>query len=317
MTRESNQPRPARPSRAHRDAEEGPSGEIPVARICALCEATDSTLVHVKRGYELRRCGSCGLVYVANPPASREIASLYSFEAGYHGELRDESGEFQEALRVARHDFELLRVRREPGRLLDVGCSVGFFLRVAREAGWEVCGLEVSADTSRIARERYGLDVRTGKLEDDGWDPESFDVVTLWDVIEHLPDPKAALAAVHRILKPKGLLVFETPNIDGAFPRLSRRLARPLGQWRHPEPPAHLFQFGTATARRLLETTGFELLETRHERIPIRYSFGRLRRWFRSPRRLVHALLFVPVALVGPLLASGDTVIYFARKASR
>src|SRR5690349_22293158 len=130
------------------------------------------------------------------------------------------------------------------GRLLDVGCSAGFFLKVARDRGFDVHGLEIPADTAALARERYDVDVQVGTLDDAHFEPGSFDVVTMWDVIEHVRDPVGAMSTVARLLKPGGIAALMTPNVEGLFPRLSYRVADRVGFWPHPEPPAHLFQFG-------------------------------------------------------------------------
>ena len=145
-----------------------------------------------------------------------------------------------------------------PGRLLDIGCSAGFFLDEARRAGWSVSGLEKSADTAALARALHDVDVTVGTLgQDDSLPSASFDVVTLWDVIEHVPEPLATLRRAHNLLSRDGVIAIQTPNIGGLFPRMSYLVARRLDYWPHPEPPGHLFQFSTRTLDRLLCMAGF------------------------------------------------------------
>jgi 2-polyprenyl-3-methyl-5-hydroxy-6-metoxy-1,4-benzoquinol methylase len=285
------------------------------ARPCVLCEAADAAPFFDKDGYRLVRCGSCGLVFVANPPSPDELRRFYSFAEGYAVESRDDPDEIcrLEAL-ARRHADALARRSRPPGRLLDVGCSAGFFLAAARERGWTVTGVELNADAAGLARDRLGLDVVVGELAEAPVRPGSFDAVTFWDVLEHVPDPADALRAAHRLLRPGGTLALSTPNLDGLFPRLSRPVGHLTGYWTHPEPPAHLFQFSRRTLGRLLGATGFDVLEVLHERTPLKYTLapGGLRRVARSPWRALYVAAFVLPLLAGPVVRMGDEIVVFA-----
>ena len=200
-----------------------------------------------KDGYDLVRCGHCTLICVANPPTDEQRSKLYSFDAGYHASLVDDAASVEFHAREAALNLRVLRRFSSGGRLLDIGCSTGLFLRAARRIGWAAQGLEYSPDSSHIAREQHHLDVKTGELQPGTYPSESFDLVTMWDVIEHVPDPYATLVQVHRILAADGQVLLKTPNADGLYPRLSLRLAGRLGFWGHAEPPGHLFQFSVAT----------------------------------------------------------------------
>lgn len=282
-----------------------------------ICATRDVTHVFTKEGFELVRCRGCDLVYVTNPPALEALQRLYSFEHGYHQKVADPSADVRFETEVARnHLADLQHYNKTAGRLLDIGCSAGFFLDEARVAGWDVSGLELSEDTAEIARRKFGLEVTTGVLGVGLFRAGSFDAVTMWDVIEHVVDPVSTLVEVSRILKDDGVLLMETPNIDGLFPRLSYRLAETLNYWPHPEPPNHLFQFSKKTVRRLLETAGMRTLGIGDRRIPLAYSFGTAREVVRSRRQLAYALAFAPVAAVGPVLGQGDSLVVAAQKAS-
>ena len=172
----------------------------------------------------------------------------------------------------------------------------------------------MSADTARMARDRFGLDVVTGTLEEGTFPEGRFDVVTLWDVIEHVPDPVKTLSLVHRILKDDGLVMFVTPNVGGLFPKVAYLAARIIRYWPHPEPPHHLFQFSKRTARELARRTGFTVLRILDLRIPIAYTFGRFPSNLRSPKQLLYTLFFAPLAVLGPLVRSGDSMLVVAKK---
>jgi 2-polyprenyl-3-methyl-5-hydroxy-6-metoxy-1,4-benzoquinol methylase len=280
---------------------------------CALCGSAENQPLFAKAGYQLVRCVRCELVQVANPPSDEELARIYSFDTGYHQGVQ--SARLDKLhLGEARKHHGFVSAELEPGRLLDVGCSVGAYLRVAREQGWQVVGLEFSRDTSEIARSQHGLEVVTGSLADHPFPPGSFDLVTLWDVIEHLRDPVAALERAHELLRPGGVLAMSTPNIDGLFPRASYPLARWIRYWPHPEPPHHLFQFSKRTIEGLLDRAGFELSRLADRRIRLSYSFTGLRGHLRRPYRLPYTALFAPVAMAGPWVGMGDTMLVTARK---
>jgi SAM-dependent methyltransferase len=145
----------------------------------------------------------------------------------------------------------------EIGRLLDVGCATGDFLGHMVSHGWQVQGVETGRDAARIARQRYGIPVHTGRLADAHLSPASLDVVTLWDVIEHLHDPPSELARIHALLASGGLLVLTVPNLAS----WDRRL---FGvHWIGWDLPRHLYAFPSEPLARMLTEAGFEILDRR------------------------------------------------------
>lgn len=281
---------------------------------CNVCSGSAIEHLLTKNGFDLAACATCGLIFVTNPPDDSERARLYSFEAGYHEGLSRDPPAVALHQHEAMANLAVLQRHRRSGRLLDIGCSTGLFLMQANAAGWQGEGLEYSEDSARIATARNGLKVRSGELRKDTYASGSFDVVTMWDVIEHVPDPKATLAMVSDVVAPGGLLVLKTPNADGLYPRASLKVADRLGFWGHAEPPGHLYQFSDKTLRRLVDDAGFEVLAVHHQRIPIAYSFGNVAGWFRSLKWMLYCAMFIPVALLGPLLRRGDDMVLVARQ---
>jgi SAM-dependent methyltransferase len=283
-----------------------------------LCGGLDHRLLFRKRGYDLMRCKSCGLAFVGNPPCLDDIQGLYSARTNYHGGLLDLAAPaFAGVQKIARQHLRMLRRSvRSPHKhqLLDIGCSSGLFLDEARLAGFEVYGAELSPDTAAFARNHFGLEVCAGDWRQAGFADATFDVVTLFDVVEHLPDPLGELAAIRRLLRPGGLLLQSTPNIDGLFPRLSYALANRLDYWPHPEPPYHLYQFSDRTLAELTERAGYEVVRIDQTRIQLGYSFGTPASWTASPKLLAYAALFAPAAVVGPWLGMGDWLYLAARR---
>jgi 2-polyprenyl-3-methyl-5-hydroxy-6-metoxy-1,4-benzoquinol methylase len=173
-------------------------------------------------------------------------------------------------LSFARGLRQIERQRRPPGRLLDVGCSVGVFLGLAQESGWEVQGVEASEWSAAQARER-GFRVHNELFEQVELPERGFDVVCFWDVLEHVPSPTAALAKARRLLRPGGLLVVSTPDIASVSARLLGR------RWWFVERD-HIYYYSAATLQEQLRRSGFEP-KSRHAVLrtyPMRYLLRKL-----------------------------------------
>jgi SAM-dependent methyltransferase len=154
------------------------------------------------------------------------------------------------------------------GALLDVGCGDGLFALVAKEAGWRVDGIEFSPEGARRAAARLGRPVAVGDLAASAHLPGPFEVITLWHVLEHLPEPRPMLEAAHRRLAPGGLLVVAVPNLDNLPMRAAYRLARrrpyPLYEPGAREP--HLSHFNPKSLRAMLGRCGFGAIDLTTDR---------------------------------------------------
>ncbi len=218
---------------------------------CILCGGEEKSPVHELAGYRYERCTGCGLVSLHPMP---EFAALMDIYAG-SGELAadptaDPTGE--EILFIERFRKELDRIEEHAhaGRILDIGSAWGFFLSVCREKGWDAWGVEPARTESEYARRRFALPVLTGTLADARFPSGSFDVVTLWHVLEHLPDPVSELAEIRRVLKPGGLLVISVPT------------ARSVKDFDYGPVPLHCWYFERKTLSALVEREGFRVLRT-------------------------------------------------------
>lgn len=166
--------------------------------------------------------------------------------------LAEEDGR---VLTFERHLRAVARYRPAPGRLLDVGAFTGVFVDAARRAGWDAVGLEPSAWAVEVARKR-GTPMIPGTLADARPPDASFDAVTLWDVIEHVPDPLGELRHAAAVLKPGGLLVVHTMDCESFFARLMGRRWPWLMEM-------HIVYFSKRTLRAMAERAGFEVLDVR------------------------------------------------------
>ena len=211
--------------------------------VCNVCGADVDTVLISKDGYEILQCRDCRLAFTYPQPES--LASQYD---NSYFDLYRRRREFR--LRRSRDRLKRIELIRHPGRLLDIGCSLGYFVESANKRGWSASGVEISPFAAEEARQ-MGLDVHTGILEQCDFSDSSFDCVTMWDVLEHVTDPVTHMAEVRRILKPGGLVAIGTPDIGHPLFRLKKQ------EWRHLKPAEHIFYFQRSSIRLLLQKTGF------------------------------------------------------------
>lgn len=248
------------------------------------CGGAYASVVAEEKGHRQLRCGSCGLV--GSDPRDFELSEQYDtkfFEKNY----LDRADHWTRSHRhwidtVAR---PLLEGKTRP-RVLDVGCGVGLSL-AALPASWDRVGIEPAAAAAALARERLGLDVRTAFLEDLD-DPEGFDLIAFWDVVEHVPDPIAFLGAARRLLRPGGRIVMKVPHMGRRALSVGRALTRVGKAHVLFHTGIHLYQFDARTLRATVERAGYAV-----EKLDVRGPASRLGEILASKRltaRLAHAL---------------------------
>lgn len=204
-------------------------------------------------GYQYIRCIACQAVYVDPMPAPGEVIVFYQNPAYFAGDVESgyrDYGAMRKAL--APHFRRRLRLLAkhfpQRGRLLDVGCADGYFLELARANGWDVAGVEISESMAREASARLNALVVTSL---DLLPPEMYDAITLWEVVEHFPNPIAELRRLAERLRPGGALMLSTPNA-GHWQALREPEA-----WNAYRPPAHLVLFTAESLKMALEKAGF------------------------------------------------------------
>ncbi|MCB9897273.1 MAG: class I SAM-dependent methyltransferase [Planctomycetes bacterium] len=234
---------------------------------CLFCGVHDEKIRFHDGVYRVVECRRCGHVYVNPRLPTERLHEMYQ-EEYWTSERAKEFGYTQYlaerplylrtyAMRSALIDAYVAR----PGAVLDVGCAAGFFLKVMHDKGWRTTGIEISKPMVEYARGELGLpDMRRGDLLTVELPERAYDVITLWDVIEHLEDPGAHLARAHQALADDGILVLETQNVASRFARL-------LGpKWQHYKHEEHLYHFHPETLERLLREAGFRLVENTPKR---------------------------------------------------
>ncbi len=222
---------------------------------CVACGAVEHRVILRARDFDrgetpfsLERCTGCGLVRTAPRPSGAELARWYAHDY-YGGGTRKFARPVERLVRAlqggrARWLAKLARPDRGAGRVLDVGCGRGTLLTGFVELGWEAHGVErAEFDAAALPR---GATIHRGDLEALPLDEASFDLVVFWHVLEHLPDPAAALRRASELLKNGGLLALAVPN-HGSFQ--ARRFGR---HWLHLDLPRHLHHFELTTLRALV-----------------------------------------------------------------
>ena len=225
---------------------------------CNLCGAEDAEPIAHQNGFHIVRCRACGLVYVNPRPPSDELLAQYS---DYHARDGENEASWDRLMgRLFRESAEILCASRGGTgrrRLLDVGCGFGGFVAAMRGRGWDAEGVDPSPAVVAAAVNR-GRPVRLGTLESLPGECGAYDAVTMFYVLEHLPDPLAALEKAWRLLSRGGTILIRVPHTTPIV-----RLLAPVGLGGALyDPPFHLYDFSPAVLQRLLRRAGFTDIRT-------------------------------------------------------
>jgi SAM-dependent methyltransferase len=235
---------------------------------CNLCGASFDGVAHTrwrKDGNDIVECPFCTLLFRAEIPSRAELATIYgeSYFSSAAGDTKgqgylDYVGEERLHRLAARRRLERLERVIAPGRLLDVGAAAGFFVDEAGRHGWTACGIDISPTMVRWGRDERGADLSVCDLQDFESPRGSFDVVTMWDYLEHSRDPAADMAQARTLLRAGGALALSTGDAAALVARLSGV------RWHLLTPRHHNFFFTSRTICDLLERHDFEIRWTGH-----------------------------------------------------
>jgi SAM-dependent methyltransferase len=279
-------------------------------RQCEVCGSAETAHLYEVDGFPIVRCRRCGLVFVERVVTDAELIELY--DEHYYEDAEEpgyDSYELAEA-RKRHQDRTLLREIESlhpPGDLLEIGCAYGYFLDEARACGWRVRGVEPSAHAARAARERFALQVSEDPFAELPVEPESQDAIVLWDVIEHLPNPRQTLERARQWLRSGSILALSTGDVSSLSARVQG------ADWSLLAPPWHQFYFSRATIRRLLEDIGFETVRIGGDgNVAVDAKSSRPR--LRGP--MASVLQSAPVKRVARRLGTGSIMFVYARPRS-
>jgi 2-polyprenyl-3-methyl-5-hydroxy-6-metoxy-1,4-benzoquinol methylase len=223
---------------------------------CRLCESLQLALLFEVRGCTLHRCGGCGFVQVRDKPSEDELREIYAAAYFARGKYKDDVAQHRE---TERRLGLLAAAGVAPGaRVLDVGCATGDFI-AAGAKHYDMWGIDVSAHATAQAREQTPAcagQIFTGFVEDQRFEPASFDAIVMWDVIEHIWDPEPVCRELIRLIKPGGVFILSTPDIGAITARLMR------SRWAFMTPPEHLSFFSSPSLAYLFEKLGLETVSS-------------------------------------------------------
>ena len=258
-------------------------------RLCDFCghqqaehflTLTDLRL-NLPGSWNLMRCENCGLLFIDPQPDWDKLSAHYP--KNYHAYLRKET-----KITTSLREFGLRnRVKSivgkttvPKGKLLDVGCATGDFLHAFQTAAnWDVVGLEIVPEAAAAARAK-GLTILEKNLEDANLEGNSFDVITLWDVLEHMPKPAKVLELCYDLLRPGGMLVLKCPDPEG------REASMFQENWIGYEAPQHLFAFPKPVLLKKLQGIGFEPVSTSYTGSDYAAFFVSLGHWLNKRGRI-------------------------------
>lgn len=240
----------------------GAPDEQAYSRPCLLCGGLRHRVVFREFDIDILRCLEC-----------RHVFSSFAADPHYDGfwgaEVADEDHSYWRKARDRMYqDFLTKFLTSRSGRLLDMGCGLGFFVRnVASLANWEAYGCEISPAAVQYAREKLGLDnITCSRLEDVELSPHSFDIITMWDVIDHILRPDPLLRRCHALLRDGGICFLRTPNVSIQLlrARINKLVRGMQPNIDYMQARNHAHQYSMSTIRKLLERNGFTRIEFVH-----------------------------------------------------
>jgi 2-polyprenyl-3-methyl-5-hydroxy-6-metoxy-1,4-benzoquinol methylase len=274
--------------------------------------------------YTLVRCAICSVVWLIHPPRPEEMHLHYTeaydrlISAGGNSPMR---WEFRR---------KAIAEIKQQGALLDLGCSSGAFLEYMRGESWKLFGVEMSARTAKVAEAKSGAQVFVGNILDATFAKETFDVITCFDVLEHLYEPKKVMARVAEWLKPGGIFYVLVPNVDSAEGRVFG------SYWHGLELPRHLFHYSPKSLKFLAESVGLDDVSLETHRNPavgtsLRYIWDDVFRTvgirqtpvahrgeaslpWRAARKVVRLTVLRALLAMAPLLGGGESIHAIFRK---
>ena len=243
---------------------------------CIICQ-TNEELAFKKHKYEIKNCPNCNLFRTVLPQKYDQLLKTYYSKAYFTGsETRAGYADYlsdQQATRLnARNYLKLINRFKSKGKLLDVGCATGIFLEEAMHT-YQAQGIDPSAYAISQAKKKFKHRVRRGSLTSSRFKQESFDVITLLDVFEHLDNPRKSLKKIRYMLKPGGIIVINTGDANSLLAKIQKE------NWHYFIPPQHLYFFSKSNLLTLLQSENFEPIYTNSQgkHLTLRYLLHLMR----------------------------------------
>ena len=233
---------------------------------CPWCES-EKTQIHLwlkdeflsKEDFQIFECHRCGLLFTEPRPSKDKIGEYYKSEE-YYSHQENKKGfipKIYECVKSVnlKNKYNMATKGMEKGKVLDIGCGVGDFLHVMEKNGWETTGIEPSEDAKAIARKRMKAKLLSPE-EIEQLPDESFDLITMWHVLEHVDDLKTEVHHLHRVVKKEGRLVLALPNFQSFDAQYYKQ------HWAAYDVPRHLNHFCKKSIAKIFSTTTLKLIKT-------------------------------------------------------
>ena len=270
---------------------------------CEICGSKKQRFLYkikkMGQPFKVVRC-KCGLVFV-NPQPDKDFFDVFYNEEYHTGdrcyrpmdmkEFKRNKEPFQRNVKM----FLSKTKKKKKGSYLDVGCATGHFVQVFKDKGWDATGIDVSEYSTRFAREERGLNVLTGDVAKANLPKNHYDLITLLNVVEHLPNPREVLKELGRVLKKNGVLVITTPNAGSAVAKIRK------DKWWGYDDEGHIHFFSLRTLDQLLDELGMEIFA-----IDLVYSYGYslgdvLKRQENKGKKTIRAAEYLVTTRVAPV----------------
>lgn len=262
---------------------------------CPVCQQTNHKIQHYFEQGKLLNCQNCHLVFFVPRPTSEELADFYdrlSYRQDYERSTMSgkdfANNRYRELKKlIAKYNPDLLN--RPERKFLDIGCGLGDLIGLAMTDGWQVVGTEISSKAAIQANQVLEGKVLVGDILSLDIPENSFDLITIYHVIEHLIDPIPTLKKIRKILKHDGIIFIETPNIGSLGARIQGK------QWSHIIPPEHITYFDINSLKYTLKTVQFTKFEV-FSNAP--YTIEKVAKWI-QPLPIIIKLIYQVAPIVG------------------
>lgn len=221
---------------------------------CRICSSVKGKILFRRKKRTFFICEECNVIFIVPQPSQDELRNYYNDKDYYKS-----WGSFDDARLIKKKTssewLKIIRRYKKDGKILEIGCAAGFFLEVAQEKGYDPYGVELSEISGEYAKRRFKEKVFIGAVEEARHPDESFDIISMFDLIEHIPYPEDIIKESFRLLKRDGIVAISTPNTNS----LSHKLMR--SRWTHYKAAEHLFYFSPCSISFLLKKYGFTPLQ--------------------------------------------------------
>ena len=218
---------------------------------CNYCSRDESTTLFREGGLNIVRC-DCGLIYTNPRLTESELNKLYStFNVSFDRSV------MRSWIKIANKRIREIKKFKKRGSLLEIGCSLGYFLRGAKASGYEPYGIDVSTGAIKIAKREFGLKNVWCKTLEDFNTKQKFDIIAMYHVLEHTRDPMRTIKKIKTLLKKDGLFVIEVPDVNSLKAKLLK------SKWIAYDFNLHLYYFSYKTLKNFMAANGFEIIKTK------------------------------------------------------